>query len=151
MDALDSMDTSGRALVALLLTLVLLAVAVLVWRRRGPASGLSWLGVALLPVAAWLTGTLRLVTDVAGDVSRYVSRLVLSPTVWAGVVVLGVAVLLIVIGSALRRRGVGVRRGAAQVGQRAPRRTGDARPTAATADSGVDDDVEAILRRRGIS
>lgn len=163
---MDSLDTTARAAVALVLTVALLGATALAWRRRGPASGLRWLGAALLPVAAWLTGTLALITAIAGDVSRYVSRLVLSPVVWAGVVVLGVSVVLIGIGTSLARRGIGVRRGARAAQQGEPER--DRRKVAAPApapaaakrsggtppqptDDGLDDDVSAILRRRGIS
>lgn len=153
---MDTVETSTRAAVALVVTILLLGVTWWAWRRRGAASGLRWLGIALLPVAAWLTGTLGLVAAIIDDVSRYASRLVLSPVVWAGVAVLVVAVLLIATGTAMRERGLGVRSG------RAVRRSPDApaeaagparsAPTkAAKDDDPLDDDIAAILKRRGIS
>ncbi len=52
-----------------------LTVAGAIWtwiafRRRGSANGLRALGFTLLPAAAWLTGTLEMVVDIAGSVAQ---------------------------------------------------------------------------------
>ena len=45
---------------ALVLTVSAGRYSLLAWRRRGPAAGLRGLAWTLVPVAAWLTGTLKL-------------------------------------------------------------------------------------------
>lgn len=138
------------------------------WRRRGVASAVRGAGLTLLAPAAYLTDTLELAGDVAVDVGRWGRGLVLSPTVWVGIVLAGVAVLLLVVAGVLRTRGIGTAPAARDAGPpaetaRRPGRTartaGDPPPAPAPRRSGstsapVDDDladIEEILRRRGIS
>ena len=133
MDPAGTLDSTTWAALALTLTVIGAVLSWVAWRRRGPAAGVRGLGWTLLPVAAWLTGTLRLVVAVVEEVVDWATRLVLSPTVWAGVVVLGVAVLLLVVAGAMRSRGVGVRQrpGRAPVsGAPVPGRRGAVRPSA---------------------
>lgn len=138
-------DLTWQALGAAL-TLVGLTLSVLLWRRRGAATGLRAAAWSLLPLAAALTGTLRLVGEVAEAVTRWATRLVLSPTVWLGLVLAGVAAVLFTVSAVLRRRvpravGAGPRPGPPDRGL--PSGPGSA---------GTDDmaDIEAILRRHGI-
>lgn len=147
--ALD--DVTWQALGAVL-TVVGLAISALVWARRGPAAGLRGAAWSLLPLAAALTGTLRLVGEIADAVARWATRLVLSPTVWLGIAVAGLSLLLFLVSALLRRRTPQ----AAAVGRsRGPRgqvTKGPSGPTAspeAPADDGMDE-IEAILRRHGI-
>ncbi|MGD5408180.1 hypothetical protein QUS89_23080, partial [Xanthomonas citri pv. citri] len=109
MDPAGTLDSTTWAALALALTTLGAVLSWFAWRRRGPAAGLRGLAWTLLPAAAWLTGTLRLVVAVVEDVVDWATRLVLSPTVWAGVVVLGVAVALFVLSGVMRTRGIGVR------------------------------------------
>ena len=51
-----------------MLTIIGAALTWFAWRRRGLAAGLRGLAWTLLPVAAWLTGTLKLVTGIVDDV-----------------------------------------------------------------------------------
>lgn len=153
--------TTWQALTAVL-TLVALLATVVIWRRRGAVAGLRALAVAMLPVAAYLTGALRMFFEIGEAVVGFVARLTFSPVVWAGVVVLGVAVVLLLVAGVLDRRGVGRRRpregdedasaeetarprraqkGAAAPGRGAP--GGDADPEL--------DDIEDLLRKHGIS
>ena len=60
MDPAGSLDSTTWAALALTLTVIGAVLSWVAWRRRGPAAGLRGLGWTLLPVAAWLTGTLRL-------------------------------------------------------------------------------------------
>ena len=127
---------------ALTLTLTLLG-GIWTWRafrRRGVATGLRGAGFTLLPAAAWLTGTLELFTEIGGSVADWATHLVLSPVVWAGIVLAGLSVVLLGASSALRARGVG--------GKELPR------PARSASTEPPDDDladIEAILRRRGIT
>ena len=88
----------------LLLTVVGLVLSAVVWSRRGPAAGLRAAAWSLLPLAAGLTGTLRLLAEVAGAVSRWAARLVFSPVVWLGLAVAVLAAVLFVVSGLLRRR-----------------------------------------------
>ena len=138
---------------ALTLTLTLLG-GFWTWyafRNRGVASGTRGAAVTLLPAAAWLTGTLEMFTEIAGSVGDWATHLVLSPTVWLGIVLAGLSALLFGVSGALRSRGRG---GAPQ-----PRATGKSRREgelgpARHAPPPLDDDladIEALLRKRGIT
>ena len=74
-----------------------LTVAGAIWtwiafRRRGAANGLRALGFTLLPAAAWLTGTLEMVVEIAGSVTDWATGLVFNILTWAGVGLAGLAV-----------------------------------------------------------
>ena len=145
---------------ALAATLTLLAGlwTVHAFRRRGVASGLRGAGITLLPAAAYLTGTLEMFTEIGRSVADWATHLVFSPIVWVGVVLAGLAVVLLVVSGMLRDRGLGGPRQPGAASARDPRKApkpalGEpARPTGAPA-VGDDDmaDIEAILRKRGIS
>ncbi|MET0839831.1 MAG: hypothetical protein ABWY19_13675 [Marmoricola sp.] len=153
-----SLDSATWAALALVLTLVGAALSFLAWRRRGPASGLRGLAWTLLPVAAWLTGTLKLAGNIVDDVTDWAARLVFSPSVWLGIVVAGAAVVLWFVSGAMLARGVGTRgvpgrdRAEAVPGQ--DRKQVSAKPAKkkAARDDDLDDmdDIEAILKKHGI-
>ncbi len=169
---MDSFDATTWQAVGVTLTLVGLVVSALVWRRRGPVSGLRASAWALLPAAAGLTGTLRLLWQIGDDVATWAVRLVLSPVVWLGLTLAGVSVALFVVSAALRSRSRGrPAGGSGRSGSRAAGRpdrdavagSGDAgsagrlpatssrqRAEPAVKDEDMDD-IEAILRRHGIS
>ena len=63
-----SFDTFTWQALTVVLTLLGLAGTVAFWRLRGPVAGLRMLAVALLPAAAYLTGTLRLLWEVGAAV-----------------------------------------------------------------------------------
>jgi hypothetical protein len=124
------------------------------WRRRGVVAGLRALGVTLLVPATYLTGTLRLLWEVGDAVVGWAARLVFSPVVWFGVSLAGVAVLVLVTAGLLARRGIGTgrsvpsRRRSRAVG--AASGSGVGTGSAPAADDDLED-IEAILRRHGIS
>ena len=101
-------DTTWTAL-ALILTILGAAYTWFAWRRSGLAAGMRGLAWTLLPVAAWLTGSLKLVTGIVEDIVNWAAKLVFSPVVWLGIVVAGVAVALWVLSGFMRARGIGVR------------------------------------------
>lgn len=122
------------------------------FRRRGLTSGLRALGFTLLPLAAYLTKTLQMFTGIAQEISSWAGRLVLSPVVWAGFLLGGVGVVLIVVSGMMRSRQLG---GASDGGRKEPA-TGPAKGSAKElpASTGADPEmaeIEAILRKRGIS
>ncbi len=127
------------------------------FRRRGVASGLRGAGLTLLPPAAWLTGTLEMFGEIGSSVGGWATGLVLSPLVWAGIVLAGLSVVLLGSSAALRSRG----RGGAPAVTDGEQTTRPGLPSArgkgkdkGKGEPAIDDDlsdIEAILKRRGIS
>jgi hypothetical protein len=161
----DTVDSTTWAALALVLTLLAAAWAWVSWRRRGVAAGLRGLAWTLIPIAAWLTGTLKLIGGIVEDVVDWGARLVFSPTVWLGVIVAGVAVALWVVSGLMRARGIGVREGqeravrsrgdkpevqAGKKGKATKAGRADAPAKGAAADDDDMADIEAILKRHGI-
>ena len=149
------MDSVSWVAFGAALTTAGLLAAVLVGKRRGPGPGLRTAGWALLPLAAGLTGVLRLAGDIVDSVGRWAVRLVFSPSVWLGVVVAGVGIVLWLAGTAIsarsRRKGVGAA-GKAALPPSEPYGppAGRARGKQPALDEDQDD-IEAILRKHGIS
>jgi heme exporter protein D len=147
-------DTSTWQALGLTLTLLGLVASVLLWRRRGPASGLRGIAWSLLPLAAALTGVLRLAWEIADSVVDWALRLVFSPVVWSGVALAGVSLVLFVVSGFLRRRaaGRGGRSAEAGTGELTDRSRRPAATAAGTSQEDDElDDIEAILRKHGIT
>ena len=154
----------------LILTLLGLGLSAVVWTRRGPARGLRGVAWSLLPLAAGLTGVLRLGWEITDSVLGWAGRLVFSPVVWLGLVVAAVSLVLFVVSGWLIRRGgpqappparvsqaskAKKPRGAALTGSGRPPATGSTASTrgAGSRPSGAGDDmadIEGILRKHGI-
>lgn len=155
------MDEATWAALAAALTVAGLIWTWLAFRRRGAANGLRALGFAVLPAAAWLTGTLEMVTEIAGSVTDWATGLVLDPRTWTGIGLAGLSVVLWVVSGILRDRQLAraQRGGPDSPPLRRRGRTADpdkALPPTSRPASGpvVDDDladIEAMLKRRGIS
>jgi hypothetical protein len=142
---------------ALALTLTVLG-GIYTWfafRRRGVAAGLRGASLTLVPVALYLTRTLRLVTDVAGEVVDWAVHLVFSPLVWLGFLIAALSVVLYVVSGVLKSRDIG----SGPRTKRADRAAGPQELPARRPSSSrrvVDEDpelaeIEALLRKRGIS
>ena len=156
------MDEATWAALAAALTVAGLIWTWLAFRRRGAANGLRALGFALLPAAAWLTGTLEMVTEIAGSVTDWATGLVLDPRTWTGIGLAGLAVVLWVVSGVLRDRQLArAQRGGPD---RSSGRSRSSEPdkalppasqpsSSAVVDDDDDDmaDIEAMLRKRGIS
>ena len=100
-------DVATWQALGLLLTLLGLGVSALLWARRGPAVGLRAVAWSLLPLAAALTGTLRLIWVVLGATVHWATRLVFSPVVWLGLLLALLSAALFGVSGLLRRRGDG--------------------------------------------
>ena len=127
------------------------------FRRRGAVNGLRALGFTLLPAAAWLTGTLEVVVEIAGSVTDWATGLVFDVFTWAGVGLAGLAVVLFVVSGFLRDRQLGRAQAGGSAPGRVDRKAPDALPRTSSSGpagrSAVDDDladIEALLRKRGI-
>ena len=127
------------------------------FRRRGAANGLRAMGFTLLPAAAWLTGTLEMVVEIAGSVTDWATGLVFDIFTWAGVGLAGLAVVLWVVSGIIRDRQLarGQASGSSAATADAPK-SRDALPPSAGPRQGrspIDDemaDIEALLKKRGI-
>lgn len=150
-----------------------LVLSYLVMRRRGLGSGLRGAAWSLLPLAAYLTGSVKMFWKIGVAIADFAKGFVFSTEVWSGIAVAGLAALLFVVsGPMRRRRGKRGQRGQEAVGAAAPRTAGReiaprTAPVATTssaqtpvkarkgknAASDDDDlgDVEDILRRHGIT
>jgi hypothetical protein len=154
-----------------------LVLSYLVMRRRGLKSGMRWAAFSLLPLAAYLTGSIQMFWKMGAAVGDFAKGFVFSAEVWAGIAVAGLAfVLFVSSGGRLRRRrdqekrATGTRAVGTPAGPTAaPGREVTARSAAAAAaapakapakvrkgsrPAGDDDDlgdVEDILRRHGIT
>jgi hypothetical protein len=155
----DGVDAATWQALGLALTVLGLVVSAVVWSRRGPLSGLRGVAWSLLPLAAGLTGVLRLGWEVTDAVVSWATRVVFSPVVWLGIAVAAVSVVLFVVTGFARRRAEGRGTGgpAAIPGpapqERKPlpgRRSSPAAKPPAGGDDDMDD-IEAILRRHGIT
>ena len=142
-----------------------LTVAGAIWtwiafRRRGAANGLRALGFTLLPAAAWLTGTLEMVVEIAGSVTDWATSLVFNVLTWSGVGLAGLALLLFVVSGFIRDRQLARGQAAGGDGGKAPadaapstRRELPSTPARSKGGSPIDDemaDIEALLKKRGI-
>src|SRR6266404_427560 len=81
-----------------------LVLSYLVMRRRGLGSGLRGAAWSLLPLAAYLTGSVKMFWKIGVAIADFARGLVFSAEVWSGIAVAGLAVLLFVVSGPLRRR-----------------------------------------------
>src|ERR1700755_487932 len=102
-----TIDSTTWAALALTLTIIGGALSWVAWKRRGLAAGVRGLAWTLIPIAAWLTGTLKLAVNILNDVTDWAARLVFSPAVWAGIIVAGASGALFLASSLMRARGIG--------------------------------------------
>jgi hypothetical protein len=155
-----------------------LVLSYLVMRRRGLGSGLRGAAWSLLPLAAYLTGSVKMFWKIGVAIADFAKGFVFSTEVWSGIAVAGLAALLFVVSGPLRRRSKRGQR--SQRGQRDQQAVGTAKagsggreiaprtaPVATTSpgpapvktrkgkNAAADDDdlgdVEDILRRHGIT
>jgi hypothetical protein len=148
-----------------------LILSYLVMRRRGLGSGLRGAAWSLLPLAAYLTGSVKMFWKIGVAIGDFAKGFAFSPEVWSGIAVAGLAALLFVVSGPMRRRRVKRGQdkqavGAKTQGRELAPRTAPVATAAATRTQGApvkaargkkaddDDDlgdVEDILRRHGIT
>jgi hypothetical protein len=151
------MDDATWAALSLVLTLMGGGWTWYAFRNRGITAGIRGAALTLLPPAAYLTGTLEAGVRIVDVVADWGAGLVFSPSVWFGMVLLGISVTLFFLANLLGSRGKGGAEPEAE--KRADRKKKDrpaelAQPPAGRGKPVIDDDlaeIEAILKKRGIS
>ena len=103
------------------LTLIGVIITGIAWRRGNRGRVVQGVGLALAPVALYLSGLLRLIWNGAVAVGRWAADVILSPAVWLGLGLLGLCLVLWVVGGLVARRSSSRRR-------TAPAATGSAAP-----------------------
>ncbi|WP_375422754.1 hypothetical protein [uncultured Friedmanniella sp.] len=144
------------------LSLLGLVVAILAGTRGRKGRAVQGVALALAPVALYFSGLLRLVWNGVVAVVSWASHVILSPTVWFGLSLLGLCLVLWVVGGFVARRTpkrTGVSKGAAPA-TTASRTAGSPAVTNGRGKQAarqpappVDDDlaeIEALLKSRGI-
>jgi hypothetical protein len=147
------------------LTLLGLIGSWFAWRRRGIAAGTRGVAWSLLPVSLYMTGLLKVLWEVVRSIVSWAAHLIFSPTVWAGVALFGVSVVLYVVSGLARGRSPKApkeKKPASPAGELTA--TGPAPASAATAqaakpskgkakqpESSEFDEIEDILKRHGIN
>jgi hypothetical protein len=159
------------------LTAIGLIASYFAYRRRGLRPALFWAAWALLPIAAYLTGSIEMFWKIGSAIGKFAEGFAFSAERWAGIVVAGVAAALFVAaGGRRRRKAAREARKSARAGQsadaagaateRAGLESGAAtkalsttrvepakKPARAGKGAAADDDmkdIEDILRKRGI-
>ena len=79
-----------------------LVLSYLVMRRRGLGTGLRGAAWSLLPIAAYLTGSIEMFWKMGVAVGDFAKGFVFSPKVWAGIALAGLAVVLFVVSGPMR-------------------------------------------------
>lgn len=141
------MDDLGWQALAAALTLIGGAWTFYAARTKGAAATVRGAGLTLLAPAALFTGTLEMAGEMASAVASWASGFVFSPVVWLGLMLAGLAAVLLVIAGWLDRRG----------GDSPARSGSQTAPPLARPSRGapaIDDDlseIEALLKKRGIT
>lgn len=149
------------------LSLLGIIITAFAWRRGNRGRVVQGVGLALAPVALYFSGLLRLLWNGVVAVGNWVTAMILSPTVWFGLSLLGLCVVLWVVGGLVARRSKGRKAAAVPASGRtaalpatssrtpakAPAKTPVKPAAKGKAAPPVDDDmaeIEALLRSRGI-
>lgn len=165
------MPPSDVVLLPLCIGLALIGVIVagVAWRKGSRGRVVQGIGLALAPIALYATGLLRLVWDAVVALANWATSIIFSPSMWFGISLLGLCVVLWVVGGLLTRRAVSKRGSApaAPAGNRPAVGTGSTATTSRTSKAApkappkgkapaqeVDPElaeIEAILKNRGIN
>ncbi|HMD92363.1 MAG TPA: cellulose synthase [Trebonia sp.] len=115
------------------LTALGLVVTYTVGRRRGHRAMLRGVAWSLIPIAAYLTGSIKMFWQIGDAIGNFASGFVFSPVKWAGIGVAGlIAVLFLATAGRERRKAA-----RAKSASRAAEKAGKADATAAPAQAGL--------------
>jgi hypothetical protein len=86
------------------LTAIGVIISYFAWRRHGTRAALHGVAWSLLPIAAYLTGSIEMFWKIATAIGDFGSGFVFSPVKWAGIGVAGLAAALFLTTGGRRRR-----------------------------------------------
>jgi len=86
------------------LTAIGMILSYYAYRHRGLRSALRWAALSLLPIAAYLTGSIEMFWKIGTAIGDFATAFVFSPVKWAGIAVAGLAVVLYLAGGGRERR-----------------------------------------------
>src|SRR5246127_5051993 len=89
---------------ALGLTVLGLVLSYLTYRRRGLRPAMMGTAWSLLPIAAYLTGSIEMLWKIGAAIGQFGSGFVFSPMKWAGIGVTGLALALFLAAGGRTRR-----------------------------------------------
>ncbi len=100
------------------LTAIGMILSYFAWRRRGTRAALRGVAWSLLPIAAYLTGSIEMFWKIGVAIGDFASAFVFSPVKWAGIGVAGLAAALFLsTGGRERRKAARLARKTAKDGQ----------------------------------
>ena len=148
------MPAVDAVLLPLVVGLTLLGVIVtgIAWRRGNRGRVVQGIGLALAPVALYLSGLLRLLWNGVVAIGTWATNLVFSPLVWAGMALLGLCLVPVTVPGVPTVVTPGKTAGTA-AGTPARPATGRAGRAPAKQQAEVDPEmaeIEALLKSRGI-
>lgn len=127
------------------LTVLGLVLSYLAGRRRGYLTMLRGAAWSLLPIAAYLTGSVEMFWKIGVAIGHYADGFVFSPVKWAGVAVAGLSALLFFATHGRERRKTSRLARRAARGE-ARRKSGESGTPAVTPGTARDLDITQILR-----
>jgi hypothetical protein len=86
------------------LTAIGMILSYYAYRHRGLRSALRWAALSLLPIAAYLTGSIEMFWKIGSAIGNFATGFVFSPMKWAGIGVAGLAVVLYLASGGRERR-----------------------------------------------
>jgi hypothetical protein len=115
------------------LTVLGLALTYIVARRRGFRSMMRGAAWSLLPLAAYLTGSIEMFWKIGTAIGDFASGFAFSPVKWTGIGVTGFAVVLFAVSGGRARRKAARDRASARAAERARKAAPAPAPAPATA------------------
>ena len=141
------------------LTLLGVIATGIAWRRGNKGRVIQGIGLALAPIALYFSGLLRLLWNAIVAVGSWASKIIFSPSVWFGLSLLGLCVVLWVVGGFIGRRSSAAKSkevSGQSAGNALPAKKGPAKKGVAKSGGNqppIDEEmaeIEALLKSRGI-
>jgi hypothetical protein len=138
------------------LTLLGVIATGIAWRRGNKGRVIQGVALALAPIALYFSGLLRLLWNGIVAVGTWASKIIFSPTVWFGLSLLGLCLVLWIVGGLLARR-VAAKKStsvpSSSSGGSLPAATATTRKGGKQPPPPIDEEmaeIEALLKSRGI-
>jgi hypothetical protein len=156
---LSFVNGSFSGAVCLVVTIVLLVLSFVAWKKKGARSGIRGVAWSLLPLAAYLTHALGLLGRIVAAVVQFAGAFVFSPKAWLGIILVGISALLFLLSGGIplvswRRKRRKAKEREARANEQPPAAVTASRQQPPARSGDGDDDmreVQDILRKRGIS